>query len=212
MAGDAVGHATGCCAYAGNQRSGRPGDTAEGLRIGRIRAGERTPNSVNLNGRFIKSESSGGRSSRAVIVDLPQDATGRVEMSIRILRDPSRIRTLERIVNSIVGGTVPSLPGAISERRIDWQAMLRGDIRHIEKRYERQPGIAVDNRENLMRGVVCHFVGAVISAIGSGACFAVPGGDAGSDAQRTVIVGRNACRYGLHHSGCSGRMLGKRSE
>src|SRR5271157_3533693 len=114
MAGDAVGHATGCCAYAGDQRSGRPGDTAVGLRIRRIRAGEGTPDGVNLNGRVIKSESSGGRSACPVIVDLPQDATGRVEMSSRIFRDPRRIRSLERIVNAIVGGTIPSLPGAIS--------------------------------------------------------------------------------------------------
>ena len=129
MAGDAVGHAAGCCAYARDQRIYRSGNASEGLWIGRIGAWERSPNVVNLNGRVIKSESSGGPSSRAVIVDLPQDTTWGVEMSTRILRHPRRIRSLERIVNSIVAGTEASLPGAVSESRIDWQAMLRRDIR-----------------------------------------------------------------------------------
>jgi hypothetical protein len=80
------------------------------------------------------------------------------------------------------------------------------DVRHVDEGNERQSRIAVDHCENLVRGIVGHFVSAIISAIGGGASFAVPGSDTPGDTLRAVIVGRYASRYNGEHCRRSGRI------
>ncbi len=123
MAWNGISHAAGSYPYAGNQRCRRAGGTSEGLWIGRVRTGEGASDGVDGNAR-AEANSARGRASRAVIVNLSKDAARRIEMRTRILRHPSRIRSLERIVDSVVGGTEAGLPRAVRERLIDRQAVL----------------------------------------------------------------------------------------
>src|SRR5208283_3148999 len=62
---------------------------------------------------------------------------------------------------------------------------------------------------NLMHVIERHFVSPIISAIGGRTRFAVPRSDAGSDAERTVIRGRNAGGYDGQNGGWRGRILSK---
>src|SRR5208283_1728633 len=58
--------------------------------------------------------------------------------------------------------------------------------------------------ENLVRGIVGHFVSAVVSAIGGGASFTVPRRDATRDTLGSVVIGRYAGRYNGEHGRRSG--------
>src|SRR5271169_4842993 len=89
MARDCVRSAFRRYTYARDQRGRRrPGYATEHLRIGGIGARESAPHVVNRNAR-VESGSAGSRSTRAVIVDLAEDATRRVERSTALRYHPS---------------------------------------------------------------------------------------------------------------------------
>src|ERR1700721_3874576 len=73
MAWNGISHAAGSYPYAGNQRRHRAGGASEGLWIGRVRTGEGASDVVDGNAR-AEANSARGRASRAVIVNLANDA------------------------------------------------------------------------------------------------------------------------------------------
>jgi hypothetical protein len=78
MARDRVSRAARSHAHARDARVDGTGDTTERLRIGRVWAGETAANRIYRNAR-TQSHTSRRRTARAVIVNLPDDATGRIE-------------------------------------------------------------------------------------------------------------------------------------
>jgi len=78
------------------------------------------------------------------------------------------------------------------------------DARHVNERDKWQSRIPVNDCEHLMDVVKRHFIGAVISTIGGGSGFAVPGSDASRDALGAIVVCRDTGGYGGKNGGRSG--------
>src|SRR6202166_1335788 len=86
---------------------------------------------------------------------------------------------------------------------------LTHNMRHVDKCDERQSGIAVDHRENLVDVVERHFVSAVVPTLGAGSGFAIPRGEAGRQLIDAVIIAGDASRYGRQYSRGSRWILSK---
>src|SRR5579862_1514951 len=104
---------------AGNERVYRAGHSAEGLRIAGIGAGERAADSINRN-RRAEAHARGSVAAGAVVIDLSEDAAGRIERgtgSRRYLRGRgSFLRVRHRQRRSRIR--------SIRTRWVDRQAML----------------------------------------------------------------------------------------